>query len=369
MTLMSNQVKIGNHEILALLIALMSAKVFLSLPRNMALLGDSAGWMIGLFSGFFSLVGFYFIAALLKKYPGKNLFEIAEIITGQIIGKVFGVIFFLFFLTTTSLFLRQFTESFIIAILPRTPISVLSLFFLILLIYATLLGIEAISRVAWFFGPYLLGFFIITIIFSFPTNPQLLLPIFGKGPLVILKQAALHLNFFSDIILLAFVAPLLEKQKDVFRIGAISLIISTLINALTTAAVIMTFNYVATQRLFFPIYQLTRLISIGEFFQRVEAVFVFLWFFTAAIQMSGLFYGTIVSFSQTFKIRNQRPLVFPLAVLIFALSLVPASMAETIYLDEYILSNFYAGITFGIPILLLLISFFVKPKKEASNAK
>lgn len=358
---MSAEKKIGYHEALTLLMITLSAKIFLSFPRNMALLGDAAGWIIVFLSGIYSLVGYFFLSTLLRKYPGKNIIQIAHQVSGGIVGKLLGVAFFLFFLAITSLYLRQFAESFILAILPRTPISVLILFFLILLIYAALLGIETLSRVAWLLGPYLLTALIIILIFSLPQATfNFLTPVLGPGPVLLLKYSVANLSIFAEIILLGMIAPLVRDREKVSRIGLISLVASMILYVGITILVIAVFNYAAAKKMIFPIFQLTRLISYGEFIQRVEAVFVFLWFFWAGIHLGGLFYGTVTSFAETFQIKNYRPLTLSIAVLVFTISLIPSSMTEAVELNDYVanpslISLFYTTAAFGIPLLLWLI--------------
>lgn len=365
---MKNKMMIGHREALTLLVTLMSGQVFLSMPRNMALLGDTAGWMIVLLAGIFSLIGYYFLASLLEKYPDQDILQISQSICGKYLGTIVSIIFFIFFLTISSLMLRQFAESFIISILPNTPISIICFFFLFLLVYGTLQGIETLTRVAWFFGPYLLIAFIVTIGFSMPyADLELLLPFLGKGPLPILKYSFFHISLFSNIILLGVIAPKIREQNKVFRTGLYSLILSIVINTVVTAAVLITFNYTSTSKLVFPIFQLTRLITLGEFIQRTEAIFVFLWFFTAAILMGGMFYGTVISFSHSFGITNYRPLVFAMAVLIFTIGLIPSSMTETVNLDAFIISRYYPIVSFGIPLLLWIVSRFKKKRGNTNG--
>ncbi len=359
---MSSEEKIGYHEALTLLVITISAKIFLSFPRNMALLGDAAGWIIVLLSGIYSLVGYFFLSALLRKYPGKNIIQISHQVGGGIIGKLTGVAIFLFFLAITSLYLRQFTESFILAVLPRTPISALTFLFLILLVYATLLGIETLSRVAWLLGPYLLTALIIILIFSLPQATfDFLIPVLGPGPIPLLKYSFANLSIFAEIILLGIIAPLIRDREKLNRIGVISLAGSVFINVGITILVTAVFNYAATKKMIFPVFQLTRLISYGEFLQREEAVFVFLWFFWAGIQLGGLFYGTVTSFAETFRIKNYRPLTLPIAVLAFSISLIPASMTEAVEINDYVVKPsligiYYAAVAFGLPLLLWLIT-------------
>jgi spore germination protein KB len=359
--------KLGYRETLTLLITMISCKIFLSFPRNMAVMGDSAAWLIVLLSGAFSVAGFIFIRQLLRKFPNDNIFNIARKTGGKFLGLGLNLLIFLYFLTIASMLIREFAESFILAILPRTPISVITICFLILLIYSALLGIETLSRLAWFFGPYLLIGLIVILAFSKPTDIQLLLPLLGPGPLPVLKNSLINLSGFSEILLLAVIAPLVRERKKIGEIGILSLVISTLILSGLTLIVLLTFNYAGMTDLIFPVFQLTRLISIGEFVQRVESVFVFLWFLTAVIGMSGLFYGTVVSFSEAFEIRDHRPLIFPLAVLVFTLSMIPRSMPETVFWNFFIVSRFYPAIWLGIPLLLWILSLFVKKQPEAAN--
>lgn len=367
---MINKEGIGHREALTLLIVVMSGKIFLSFPRDMAVLGGAAGWMIVLLSGILSLIGFAFIYFLIRKYPGKNIVEIARMISGSLLGTVIGLAFFLFFLTITSLILRQFAESFLLSILPKTPISVIITCFLILLIYACLLGIETITRVAWFFGPYLLLGLVVILLFSMSqADLQHLAPILGTGPVPLLKASVVNTSLFSEILLFGLIAPLITKKSKIFGVGVYGILIAILINIAIVAIVVLVFNYVSAAKQIFPVFQLARLISVEEFLQRVEAVFVFLWFFTAAIQLSALFYGTVTSFAQAFRIKDYRPLSIPIAVLMFILSLIPGSMTQAVHLNDFQISNYYAVVAFGIPLILWLVSIIMKKNPSDQNAE
>jgi spore germination protein KB len=359
--------KLGYRETLTLLITIISGKTFLTLPRNLILLADSAGWLLIMLSALLSLLLFHLLYALIRKFPEHNIFEIARQLTGKYLGVGLGLLIFIFLLVDASLLIRQFAESFILAILPRTPLSVITLIFLILLMYTALLGIETLSRVAWFFGPYLLLGLLAIFSLALPADLQQLLPILGKGPLPLAKNAILQISGFSEIILLGLLAPLIRQKEKIYGIGLWAILLSGIILAGITASVIANFNYASAANLAYPVFQLTRLISLGKFIQRVEALFVFLWFLTAGLQIGGLFYGAVVSFSETFQLKEYRPLVFPLAVLVFSLSMWPQSMTEANHLDYFVGSKYYSMVAFGIPLLLWLFSLFIKPKRGAAH--
>ena len=362
---MEDHKKIGHREALTLIIVLLSAKVFLSFPRDLALLGGSAGWLIVLLAGVLSLIGYYFLISVLQKYPSQNIIQIARQVTGKVPGTILGIIIFVFFLLLTSMMLRKFAESFILEILPRTPISVIMIFFLILLSYAAMLGVETLTRVAWFFGPYLLVALLTILFFSLPQGAwENLTPVLGAGPLPIFKNAVKHNSIFSEILLLGLIAPLIRKQDKVFQVGLYSIIISIFIQMVVAITVVFVFNYAAASRIIFPIFQLARLITYGEFIQRVEAVFVFLWFFTAGIHMGGLFYGSVASCAETFQIQEYRPRIVPMAVIIVAVGIIPNSMTDTVVLNDFMLSFFYWITALGVPFLLWLVMVLLKRRRR-----
>ena len=83
--------------------------------------------------------------------------------------------------------------------------------------------------------------------------------------------------------------------------------------------------------------------------------------------MGGLFYGSVVSFAATFNIKEYRPLIIPIAAVVFAISILPASMTDTIVLNDFALTNFYWIIAFGIPLLLWLVAIIFKKGESAKS--
>ncbi|HBF38782.1 MAG TPA: hypothetical protein DDW50_15875 [Firmicutes bacterium] len=209
--------------------------------------------------------------------------------------------------------------------------------------------------------------FIILLFGMAHTDVPRLLPILGTGPSALLNSSLTNISLFSEILLFGLIAPLIANQAKLFGVGFYSIIIAILINIALTIVMILVFNYIASARLIFPAFQLARLITLEKFIQRVEAVFVFLWFFTAAIQLSALFYGTVISFAQAFRIGDYRPLSIPLGVLVFTISLIPTSMTQAVNLNDFQISKYYSIVVFGVPLLLWLVSLMIHKKSSEQN--
>lgn len=328
---------LGHQEIIVLLTIIMTSRIFLGLPRIMATIGGTASWLVVTLAAVGAFLGFLILDALMSRFPGLDLIQISRRLIGGF-TPLFGLVFFLFFLAITALVTRQFAETFVVGILPRTPIGVIGGFLLVLLVLASYLGLETISRLAILYAPYLLLFLLLVYLLVLPNANLLnLTPIWGKGLGKMILPSLGKSSVYADLVLLGFFAPALREPSRRRAVGLAALGSTSLIFILTAMVFTLVFDYPGTTQVYFPIYQLARLISIAEFFQRAEAVFIFLWFFAAVIALSAAFYASAYIFCRIFSLTTHRPILFPLAVLVYALSLLPDSFAEAVRLDADIL--------------------------------
>jgi spore germination protein KB len=113
-----------------------------------------------------------------------------------------------------------------------------------------------------------------------------------------------------------------------------------------------------------PFFELTRLIYLNRFLQRVETVFIVLWviFGMAAIAID--LYITIYLLTRLFHLSSMRPLILPLAVVVSQLSMMPPDSATTIELYVKADALISTPGLFAIPVILLLATL-IKGKWKA----
>ena len=71
------------------------------------------------------------------------------------------------------------------------------------------------------------------------------------------------------------------------------------------------------------------------------------------VKVCALFYGASVSLARGFKLPVYRPLLFPLAVLVYGLNFLIPSFAAVAFLDATILRDY--GWAFALPTLVWLL--------------
>lgn len=356
------QGRIGQYEITVLLVITISARVFLGLPRIMAETGGTAAWLVVTIAFLPALLGFLVLNHLLNRFPERDLIGIARETLGAFAPAV-GLLLFAFYQAETALVTREFAETFIVGILPRTPIGVITGLLLVLLVFASYMGLETISRLAFLYAPYLVMFLALIFLFAAPSaDLRNLTPFLGLGVPRMILPALAKSAIYTDIILLGLFARALRARNKHRAVGLRALIASYILFLISTLITTAVFDYPATAKVLFPIYQLARLISPAEFFQRTEAVFIFLWFFAAVISLSFYFYTMSFVLCRTFSLRTHRPLLFPLAVVTFALSLLPDSFAAAVRIGAGFL-RYYGWIpAFLLPGTLLAVAV-VRGKK------
>ncbi len=349
---------LGYRETIAFLTIVLSTKLFLTYPRNIILEGQTAGWMIAVVDLLFTLLAVLPILSLLKAYPELTLIEITEKFGGAFSGIIVSLLMFSYFLVITCLVLRQFMETIIAAFLPTTPISILTIFFLIGIIYPCYQGIESMSRGAWLLTPFIVfGTLGVLLLVLQNANIDYLFPFWGAGLPTIIQKGAGTSSLLGEILLITLLNPYLRDRGKVTTILYSSLLVAGSLIIANLVVFLMVFPYPTALTLGdYPLYILARQIYFGRFLQRVEAFFIFIWVFSMLINVSALFYGSAVSLARGLKLPFYRPLLFPLAVLVYGLTFLIPNFPTSVWLNEYHLHHLAWVFSYALPALVWLLA-------------
>lgn len=335
---------------------LIAAKIFITLPRVMAERAGNAGWIVILIGGITAWVGLFVITRLSLRFPKYSLVETGEILLGPILGRLAGLLFIGYFLYLTSILLREFTETFKTAILPETPPSVLAVVMLSIVMYGAYCGIEALARSSELLFPFIAASFFAVLLVWPNARIGFLRPFLGPGMLSLLKSGVLAGSIYGEILFLAMIFPLLREKGDALRAGTIGIGVSALILSSLTALAVMVFSATGLSQLPFPLLTMVRLINLGRFLQRLEALYVFIWFFTGALKLGIAFYVTVLGTAQLLKLEDFKPLIWSYGLLVFSLSFVPRSLIESFTFDIDILRRYSSIVTYLLPAGLWLLA-------------
>ncbi len=359
---------IGTYELVTVLTILVSGKIFLTFPATLTERAKTSGWFVTTVGALVAAVGVIAIVALMNRFPDYSLSRVSLHLAGPVFGSVFNALLSLFFFVLAAIVLREAAETLVIGILPLTPLSVLIVVMLIVIAYGTYLGIEAVSRTAFLLAPWLL-LLLAAILASDARyfNFVRLTPIWGTTPLKEIWLGVVRSALYAEIVAVAFLYPALRQKKPVLRSTLVSLGFSWLIITVLMVSVVAIFGVTGASRTAFPIYFMARLIHFGRFLQRVEALFVFLWFFSAALKVTVAFYIANVAVSETLHLPNYRPLVPAMSVILYTVSFLAPSFIAVVNFEADIIRGYSSLICFGIPLILLGLAVVTGKRQSGSR--
>ncbi|WP_291759844.1 GerAB/ArcD/ProY family transporter [Lysinibacillus sp. UBA5990] len=343
----------------------------LIIPSSIASSSKQDAWIAASIGIVLSLLVVKLFVTLGDQTPTLNFIEANEKLLGRFFGKITVVCFLsltLFAGGELLYFIGAFMKT---EVMPETPTMAFALLFIIIIMYATYLGIENFARSAEILFPM---FVLIFIFFVVSITPQIkfenIQPIMEASKTSILYSIIRFISVFSfSLVMLLMIYPasvnVQQSSKKGFYIGMLlgGFVLVTLITLS-----ILVLGPANTASRSFPSYALAQRISIGNFLQRIEIIMAFMWIVSIFIRTFMYFYTTVVGIAQIMKLKDHRPLILPMGIIMVGLSQIvhPDIVHSNIYNDE--IWPIYAFVcTILLPILLLIVAV-IRNRKSLDNS-
>lgn len=362
--------KFGVTEAVSLAVIATTSKIFLAGPAILAEIVGTATWLSSLISGAVAFLGFVFIYLLLKRYPGKDLVEIFDISFGRALGFIFSSVLAIFIFISTLIRMNEAREFLQVFIYPMSPNWLISGLFVLCILVLSLLGLESIARLAKLLIYFMIISFVLAVLMGIPNyDINNLFPILGKGIEKIAPVGVFGSSVYGDVIILAIFAKSLQGYKFIKREGILGMFISFLIVTVALLASSLTFPYYILQETTSAVYEMTTIIDLGRYLQRVEAVFIFARIFNAIISNTISFYAFLWIFCSTLKVSDKKPIIISSCIVLYASTFLQKDITSVIYGKLSFFHNFgSSALLFGLPILALITAKLRKKGGEIECA-
>lgn len=290
---------------------------------------------------------------LMKRFPGKSLFAINVMVLGRWPGRLINLTYALLFLYLAAIAVRLFSEVFVVAMLPETPIWALNSLVVILAAYGVLGGIEVLGRLADLVAPMiLLSIIVLTILGGSLIQPGRLLPLFEYGPLPALEQSLTPIAIFGEMSwTLYLVMPHVRRSGDAFRGMWVAALINGIAVSGGAALLITMMGPELVDREVFPTLTAVRMIRIAEFLTRIEWAMAALWMGAMFVKIALLFFGVIGACRESIAPRVKAPLLLAL------IAATTIGWSQWIFLDTLELMAIFRpvnSLAIALPVQLLL---------------
>jgi spore germination protein (amino acid permease) len=270
-------------------------------------------------------------------------------------------------MSIAALFTREFSEEMTTVGLTSTPISIITIGYLAVCLVGAYLGLETLARAASVTYPFVAIGIIVLLIALYPIwEYSNIFPLIGSSLYDIFVVGTFKTAAVSEIILAGVIVRSFGDYKQIVRVGYSASFASFLLLIMMLLVMILTHSWRIAGEVAFPFYRLAKIIYLSIFFQRVESIFIIIWSFIAILKIAITLYAAAFTLAESLKLPDHRPLLWPLAMILFILSFLPNDMPTTIYLDSTFLRPGALIPNYIIPILLLLI---IKFKGTSQNVK
>lgn len=330
---MKNSILIGKKELTSVMVNLISIKMLLTFPRSMVISSGNAAWMEGILATVLTLILFWITTSLYKSKD--NVITLAEHAGGKGLRIFIGVLLIIVLIANISSTMRAFPESVRTVLLPNSPIEFIILAFGISIAIGAYNGVESISRIHSIFLPIAGIVLIIFLILLFPHfKANNIFPVFGNGVSNIMFHGTGSISIFSDLIVLNLLLPFCKNRHEAVSSGFRSILISGFVVVIILLAYTFVYPYPTSTEFIMPVYQLTRIVKIGSFFERLEAFFEFVWSISMFLYASLYLYIICLVWQMTFNIRYYKPLIFPVVIIISTIAFIPSSVVDLLRFQD-----------------------------------
>lgn len=283
---------------------------------------DEHNWIADAASWLFTVVIALIWLRLWKRHPDKSLIQMLITITGPVIGRAIGLLYIWYLFQIAALTIRSVSDFVVTSFLAYTPIIVVLGSMALVVAAAVRQGIESIGRIAELTVPFMLLCILTIVLFAVPEmNFSNVKPTFENALLPILKGSFATSSRWTDLLWAAMIIPHFAPKGKLPRtlIGAITVTVVGFV--LIGGGEQAVFGPEIARRLLFPFLMLTRYISIGEFFERLDALFLFIWVMGAFVRAAIFAYACILSVAHWTGVKEYRYLITPGVLLLLPISI------------------------------------------------
>ena len=313
-----------------------------------------------------SIILLLIYSRILSLYPGKDFFDILQILMGRSIGKIISVLMIWFAFHTGTLVLRILLEFTNILVFPNTPEIAPMLLFTILLIWSLKAGIEVLGRWAEFFSWIIILIVIIVPVLSISQmDISKLKPILSNGVSPLLKGAFSSFSFpFCQTVIFTMVFSNISKVKNYTKTFIVGLLVGGGLILLTSLRNLLVLGSETVSRLYFHSTMAVSLIMLG-FLQRLEMTVVIVFLVCVFIKISICIFAVCNGISKVFGFDDYKFIATPVCLLMLSFSFfIYKSTMET----QFFFSNIFQYYSFPFQVIIPLVVFVAAEVKHRSSS-
>lgn len=340
----------------------------IGLPSLMVRQSGQDGWISLLIAGGISLVTLNAILFFMKRYPDMSIVEISEKLLGKYLGKLPGILLFVYFLFFTAIAIRTMLDLVTTSLLPTTPIDILAFILFFLCVYGIRNGMKVVGRFTEVMILLVLPIFILFIVPPFLHRNMLnILPVGGSGLGSIARASIPGLYAFTGFECLFLLYPYARKNadhKDIVKVSNACLLVSIILKTIVVMGSILVFGAPELKHFVYALVEYFKVLTF-PIVERVEFLLVYFWIFMFFGATLVLWYLATLTLEKTIKLENYKNTSLFLVVPLYFLFLYPKNISTFLNIYVYNFGAVGIGIVWFLLIGLSIVGFIRRKVSDA----
>lgn len=362
---MNDMQKLGKVEAMGLNLAVISNNIIFNMTSVIFNSCGSGSWLNVLYVSILSILFMLVAIFLFKRFISYDILDVSEYLGGSWLKGIMAILFIVLFMSFSAVSLRYYVNDLHVIYYPEYNYLVLLLITFIPVIISSKIGLKAIYGTNLVVIP--IAVLSIVLLFSISIRDftwQRLFPAFGYGVKNTFVTQSLNVFAFNVIAYLYFLPPFLKDTKDFKKVTLFSVISCALYFILTTLALTMTFAYSFTADEALSLYLIARFATLGRFFQRIDAIFIFIWLLAFLSFVSLNVYLISYIIKKSFKLSNFKEIIGSVSLVMLGFTLFFKNISTVGSFTKNFFKPYSVLLIFVVSFLILIFANFKKRRDK-----
>lgn len=314
-------------------------------------------WIVAFLSGVIGLGLVWMYSKIYEWHIGLNWVSIQQAVIGKWLGSTVSLVYICALIYVAGRVLRDFGELTVTYLLPRTPLSLTMLLFLIVIGYGCYAGLERIARLAELCIPLVIFYLSLQFFFLLTTDLDiidfhLVKPIASDWKRILTSIIPLGITVpFGETIAFAFFWHFSIPTKQ-YRLAALAATAGvTGLFVLLDLFAVSVLGPDMFARSLYPLITTFQMISFADFIENVDPLVVTNFLIGGFFKITIFIYAACTGISTVFQMKNHQAIVLPVCLIVWMLA---------IYMTPNISSHIFVGLQW-VPWVMWVPLFIVIP--------
>lgn len=328
--------------------------------------GEKDAWIAAAIVGLCGYMTYGLHIYLAQRHPDLTLIQICVSLLGNWGGGLVSVVFLAFFLQVSIILMRSFAEVLNTAIMPETPVPVFIVYITFAAAFCVHRGLEGIVRAnSITLLITIASLVLIIVLVTKEAHYEGLRPVLEQGWRPIWIRTVVPIAWTGEVILVSMLFPYVSDKKNVLKYALVANTVSSVLLVALSIMVVSVFGAEEAKNLTLAVFSLTRMVSIAQFFERIEAVMVAVWISLLLTKISIYLYAGVTGIGQWLGLKTYKFLIIPMAAFSMILAVTSYdSLSKFVYsLSPHNFGVYANIIEIMLPAFLIVMSIIRKRKK------